>query len=271
MAIEDKLKKINTLQREISKLSPPLPDWDSEFMEKVKVDFTYASNKLEGNKVTYGQTIQILKDLVTPRETSISDYLDIVNHKNVLDLVFEDFQSQRISEPSIKKLHRELMKNPAQWSDEIYYDPGKYKLFENLTYRSNGKMHNYASPQQVAPAMAELIRATNQSLENVDIKSTTLHPLAIANAFHLAFLNQIHPFGDGNGRLARIIMNIILLQNGLPPIFIKEVNKADYLNSFSAEEDHPGAMLEFMADRLIESLREKRKFLKKLMGSQLKL
>ena len=59
MAIEDKLKKINTLQREISKQSPPFTEWDSEFMEKVKVDFTYSSNKLEGNKVTYGQTIQI--------------------------------------------------------------------------------------------------------------------------------------------------------------------------------------------------------------------
>lgn len=99
---------------------------------KVKVDFTYASNNLEGNKISYGQTIQILKDFVSPKYISISDYLDILNHKKVLDLVFGNYQSEHITENNIKKLHKELMKNPAQWADDTYCDPGKYKIFETV-------------------------------------------------------------------------------------------------------------------------------------------
>ena len=221
---------------------------------KVKVDFTYASNNLEGNKISYGQTIQILKDFVSPKYTSISDYLDILNHKKVLDLVFGNYQSEHITENNIKKLHKELMKNPAQWADDTYCDPGKYKIFENRTYRSGGKEHLYAQPEEVQSAMELLIRETNEAL---DINSTNIefHPLSIATRFHFVFLNHIHPFADGNGRIARIFMNLILLQKGFPPIFIKEVDKRDYLECFTKEEKHSGAMLEFMTARLIESLK----------------
>jgi len=260
MAIGDQFKKIDTLQKQILKLEKGPVKWDQDYLEKVKVDFTYASNNLEGNKISHGQTIQILKDLVSPKDTSISDYLDILNHKKVLDLVFENYQAERITESNIKKLHRELMKNPAQWSDDTYCDPGRYKLFENRTYRSDGKEHLYAEPKDVQAAMEVLIRETNEAL---DISSTDIkfHPLLIATHFHFVFLNQIHPFGDGNGRIARIFMNLILLQKGFPPIFIKEVNKRDYLECFTEEEKRPGAMLEFMAERLLESLKLKKKHL----------
>lgn len=261
MAVDDKLKKINSLQVQISKLIPNPQQWDHDFLEKVKIDFTYASNKLEGNKVTYGQTIQILKDFVTPKDTSISDFLDIVNHKKVLDTVFENYQAERITESNIKKLHKELMKNPAQWSDETYYDPGKYKIFDNHTYRVTGKIHYYTTAENVSKEMADLMQQTNDALTVINEKKSETHPLAIANNFHLKFLNQIHPFGDGNGRIARIFMNLILLQNGFPPIFLKEVDKKEYLNCFTEEEKAPGAMLNFIADRLIESQKEKKKYL----------
>lgn len=85
----------------------------------------------------------------------------------------------------------------------------------------------------------------------------------MATRFHFVFLNQIHPFGDGNGRIARIFMNLILLQHGFPPIFINQVDKRLYLDCFTKEEKKEGSMLEFMADRLIESLKVKRKHLLK--------
>jgi Fic family protein len=118
MVIEDQFKKINALQKQILKLEPDPIKWNQDYLEKVKVDFTYASNNLEGNKISHGQTIQILKDFVSPKNTSISDYLDILNHKKVLDLVFENYQSERITESNIKKLHKELMKGrKTTWSN----------------------------------------------------------------------------------------------------------------------------------------------------------
>lgn len=90
MAIEDQFKTINRLQKQILKLEPHPEQWDKEYLEKVKVDFTYASNNLEGNKISHGQTVQILKDFVSPKDAAVSDYLDILNHKKVLDIVFEN-------------------------------------------------------------------------------------------------------------------------------------------------------------------------------------
>lgn len=154
MTIDSKLKKINSLHLEIRNLSSPQA-WDSDFLEKIKIDFTYNSNKIEGNKISHGQTIQLLRDFITPKNASSRDILDIVNHKKVLDLIFENYNTKEITESNIKKLHKELMKGWEQWSDSTYYDPGKYKMFENLTTRSTGKIHYYTQPDQVYEKMRQ--------------------------------------------------------------------------------------------------------------------
>lgn len=261
MDILAKLKKIERLKKKLDAFDFG-KDWDQNFLEKIKIDFTYNSNKIEGNALTYGQTIQLLKEFVTPKNTSTADCLDILNHQQVLDEVFEQYQSTEITEANIKRLHKALMKNPDQWSDSIHYDPGKYKILENVTTRSSGKIHLYKQPSEVPPAISYLIKNTNSRLSNLIISGNDDHILKIVTEFHYQFLNIIHPFGDGNGRIARIMMNIILIKSKYPPIFIKPINKLNYMNSFEQEENNPGSMLDFMADRLIESLKLKEKFLK---------
>ena len=66
MTLPEKLVSINELKRKADELRPP-KDWDQSFLEKVKIEFTYNSNKIEGNTITYGQTVKLLRDLVTPR------------------------------------------------------------------------------------------------------------------------------------------------------------------------------------------------------------
>lgn len=259
MSAEEKLHSINHLKNQVEAILP-LKDWDQAFLEKVKIDFTHYSNKLEGNSLTYGQTLQLLKDLVTPRNAGTGEMLDIINHKKVLDLVFQNYRSQVLSEESICQLHAELMKDIAQWGDDGLYSPGKYKTFENVTYRSNGKAHTFLLPGNVANAMASLIVEVNQMLLHTDSGDIKRHPLVIATYFHQKFLNEIHPFADGNGRIGRIFMNLILLKKGYPPIFIKEVNRDEYLNRFEQSETDENAMLDFMADRLIESLQLRTEF-----------
>ncbi|MDQ0640843.1 Fic family protein [Pedobacter sp. W3I1] len=261
MDISAKLKKIDRLKKKLDAFSIG-KDWDDNFIEKIKIDFTYNSNKIEGNALTYGQTIQLLKEFVAPKNTSTGDCLDILNHQQVLDEVFGQYQATEITEANIKRLHKVLMQSPDQWSDSIHYDPGKYKILENVTTRSSGKIHYYIQPNDVPAAISELIKKTNHRLSALVLNATDDHILKIVTEFHFQFLNTIHPFGDGNGRIARIIMNIILLKSKYPPIFIKSINKLDYMNSFEAEENSPGSMISFMADRLIESLKVKEKFLK---------
>lgn len=261
MEISAKLKKIDRLKKQLDEAGTN-KEWDQDFIEKIKIDFTYNSNKIEGNALTYGQTIQLLKEFVAPKNTSTGDCLDILNHQQVLDEVFEQYQATQITEANIKRLHKTLMKSPDQWSDSIHYDPGKYKILENVTTRSSGKIHHYKQPTEVSAAISDLIKDTNYRLSVLIPNGIDDHILKIVTDFHFQFLNNIHPFGDGNGRIVRIIMNIILLKYKYPPIFIKPINKLDYMNSFEAEENSPGSMLSFMADRLIESLKIKEKFLK---------
>lgn len=154
------------------------------------------------------------------------------------------------------------MKDPVQWADFGLYSPGQYKSFENMTVRSTGKIHTYMLPSQVPEAMEKLTCHTNESLTNVEIRDLNKHPLVVATNFHQQFLNVIHPFSDGNGRIGRIFTNLILLKNGLPPVFIKEVNKDEYLKRFELSDSDINPMLDYMADRLIESLEEKWEFVK---------
>lgn len=260
MNIAEKLFLIDELKSKIDRLMPR-KDWDDAFFRKVKVDFTYNSNKLEGNTLTYGQTIKLLRDFVTPKNAASGDLLDMINHQKILDIVFNNYRSQSLSEENIKTLHRVLMKNIDQWSDNGLYSPGQYKSFENATVRSTGKIHAFMLPNQVAKEMEELISHTNEMLKNTDINDPDKHPLTIATYFHQQFLNNIHPFSDGNGRIGRIFTNLILLKCGYPPIFIKEVNKEEYLKRFELSDNDLNPMLNFMADRLIESLKEKFEFM----------
>ncbi|MFL5748285.1 MAG: Fic family protein [Niastella sp.] len=261
MSIAKKFKLLDTLKDKIDELKP-VKDWDDAFFRKVKFEFTYTSNKLEGNTLTYGQTIKLLRDFVTPKDATKGEVLDMVNHQKILDSIFINYRSQEIAEENIKELHRELMKDRAQWADDGLYRPGQYKEFENMTVRASGKIHTYLLPNQVTKGMEELIVVTNDLLKRADTTDMDLHPLTIATYFHQQFLNVIHPFSDGNGRIGRIFTNLILLKNGYPPVFIKEVNKEEYLKRFELSDNDIYPMLDFMSDRLIESLEEKWEFMK---------
>ncbi|SEB12649.1 Fic/DOC family protein [Pedobacter hartonius] len=181
----------------------------------------------------------------------------------VLDIVFDEYQAAEITEANIKKLHRKLMKNMDQWSDSIHYDPGRYKILENVTVRPSGKIHKYTPPEDVPLAMQQLVKEVNSQLKISKVNNTDNHPLVIASSFHFKFLNEIHPFGDGNDRIARIFMNLILLKNDFPPLFISTVDKLDYMNCFEQEDRNPGVMLDFLADRLMESQKTKLSYLKR--------
>jgi Fic family protein len=85
----EKLQTINKLKNKADELAPP-KDWNQDFLEKVKVEFTYNSNKIEGNTITYGQTVRLLQDLVTPKNATTGEVLDIVNHHMILNTVFKN-------------------------------------------------------------------------------------------------------------------------------------------------------------------------------------
>lgn len=172
--IERKIQEINSLKHQIA-VHTSNDYWNDAFLERVKVDFTYNSSKIEGITLSYGQTIKLLKDCVTPQNAAPGEILDLVNHQRILDNIFKNYRSENLSVENIKILHQELMKNLEQWNDDSLYSPGKFKLFENFTARSNGKIHAYLQPSDVAEAMDKLVESTNQKLQAVNISNIDSH------------------------------------------------------------------------------------------------
>jgi Fic family protein len=256
------LDKINKLYFRLIAFSPK-QKWDKDFIEKVKIDFTYNSNKLEGNALTYGETISFLKRITTPKRSQ-KDLLDIENHFNLLDKVFEQYK-EPFSIDFIKEIHKNLMKDEEQWEFDTLPNPGNFKIFENFAIRSSGVIKSYMKPENVENALNELTKTTNLHLENIDINTIDNHPITIATYFHNQFLNVIHPFQDGNGRVGRIITNLILMKCDFPPIFIDNsdvVEKGKYLNTFieCEQQNSLDPMIAYFSIQSLESLERKLSF-----------
>jgi Fic family protein len=266
--MQERFNKISQLYLEINKISPN-KKWDKIFFEEVKINFTYHSNKLENNKLTYGQTLLFLKNIqnaIAPKGEPVKDYTDMKQHFMVLDHVYQMFDTP-FSVEDIKELHYKLMQNPNSWDEDNIYSPGKFKTDFNYAYDSNGKEIKFVDPDFVVEELQKLITTANERVEKRDFDTHDLHPIVTATYFHNRYL-EIHPFNDGNGRTARILTNKILLKSDLPPIFIStEINRNNYLKTFeNGSSNNLEPMLKLLSDQLIESLYKKKQFVTEGIG-----
>lgn len=233
----NELTKFNELLRDYRRKFS-FSKWNEADKEEIKNSITYHSNKIEGLTLSYGETIDFLKHQTVRKAASIKDLADVKNHRSVLDNIFFSFESLRLTEDNIKKLHKDLMHYPEQWADPdwLEHNPGEYKKSFNGTYRSSGLYHEYMPPWDVSKAMRDLIDKTNFQLGISDVNNTEIHPVTTIALFHYTFLNEIHPFWDGNGRVCRIATNLLLLQRDLPLLNITETEKIAYHQSFIDSE-----------------------------------
>jgi Fic family protein len=259
--------QINELKADIDKLKPA-EKWNEAYIDKIKIDFTHYTNKIENNTFSYGQTVAFLKDAITPKKLFLKDCLDLKNHFDILDEVLKAY-NQDLSEKGILEIHSKLMQNKVQWGHEDDYSPGRYKWDTNYTIRASGLIHQYMDYKKVPEALQYLIEDVNWQLKNVDISDPNKHPLTIATYFHNRFLGEIHPFADGNGRVCRILVNSILLKNDFPPIFIRETAKHTYFECFETSSSRElGTMLTYFGNQLVESLKEKHAFILEHVAQQ---
>jgi len=251
------LKRIDTLKAEIDALRPLDAAQERRTMQKFRLDWTYHSNAIEGNTLTYGETRAFLLHGITAQGKPFRDYLDIKGHHEALDYL-TDFVQQNITltEAHIRELHRIIMVEPKRMPARTpdgqpttrLIQIGQYKSMPNHVETSTGEIHYYATPQDTPIKMGELIRWYRQKL------AEGLHPLSLAATFHYEFVS-IHPFDDGNGRMARILMNLILMQGGYVPVVIQTASKEEYL--LALEQADAGDLEPFIAhigNGLIRSL-----------------
>jgi Fic family protein len=232
MTLAQILSQIDAAKVEIDGLRPINPDQEQRIMQKFRLDWTYHSNAIEGNSLSFGETKAFLLHGVTAQGKPFRDYLDIRGHHAALDYLLEIVrQKTPITEAAVRELHKIILVEPYD-VDAVTQDgrltkrriiPGQYKTTPNHVHTSTGEIHYYASPEETPAKMADLMAWYRQTQEKGE-----LHPLVLSATFHYQFVT-IHPFDDGNGRMARLLMNLILMQAGFPPVIVPIDTKNEYL------------------------------------------
>ena len=229
-------------------------------LQKFRLDWNYHSNAIEGNSLTLGETKALLTHGIVASGKTIRDHDDIRNHNKVVAEVESLALEERpITEHLIREMHEMLLGKepyyvPAQTAEGIAtrqrIEPGSYKKAPNQTVTATGEALSFASPEETGAKMTDLVAWYRQ-----EEASPTIHPVALATEFHHRFV-RIHPFDDGNGRMSRLLMNLILLRHGYPMTVIKNTDRNRYLAALSAADaGDPEPFLRFIIENVEAGLR----------------
>jgi Fic family protein len=254
----DILQEVDALKKQIDDMRPLAPDVEGRVMQKLRLDWNYNSNAIEGNKLSYGETAAFLSEGITAKGKPLKDHLDIRGHNEAISFLLDIVKDSRpISEADIRTLHTMILVESyevkAQTSAGVpttkRISLGEYKTSPNHVKTSTGELHYYATPEETPAKMQELME-WHKTVSN----SKEIHPVVIAALFHHKFV-EIHPFDDGNGRLSRILMNLILMQKGFPPVVIRMDDRQNYyalLRQADVGESWP--FVEYITESLQRSL-----------------
>lgn len=227
-------------------------------MQKFRLDWDYHSNHLEGNSLTYGEAKALILFGITAQSKPLKDHFEITGHdeaiKWVTDIVKENYP---LTETFIRELHVLLLKSPYE-VDAITPDGqptkkkvevGKYKSFPNHVKTRTGEIFRFATPEETPAKMQDLIEWYRAKKDSPEV-----NPVILAAEFHYRFI-LIHPFDDGNGRIARILMNFILMQFGYPSVIIKSDDKGNYFSALQQADNRIiEPFFEYIAQNLVRSL-----------------
>ena len=225
------LERIDRLKRELDALPPLPPEAAAPLRQKLRIEANYHSNAIEGNSFTLGETRNLILHGLTARGRSMRDHLDIQGHDEAVRAVEDAVaEGQGPTEAFIRGLHAVLLKEPYE-VDAVTPDGrptrrqiriGAYKGVPNDVRTSTGEIYRFAPPEQVGPAMGDLIGWYRER------EAAGEHPIALAATFHYRFV-RIHPFDDGNGRTARLLTNMILLRHGYAAAMIRREERDRYI------------------------------------------
>ena len=212
------LDKIHQKKEQLGRLRP-LSDAQLKNLKNVyDIQFTYNSNAIEGSTLTYSETKLILNEGITIGGKSMNEHLEAINHKEAIHFIEEiaNINTNEITLTDIKNLHHLILKGIDN------KNAGAYRTQNVGVVKSDGEIQSFAEPLKIEEEMQEFIKWLHfQTIEE---------PILLATLVHLKFVS-IHPFIDGNGRTARLLMNLVLLQNDYPQAIIKVSNRVAYIQA----------------------------------------
>lgn len=240
----------------------PLSERDRDRLSrKFTIEFNYNSNHLEGNTLTYGQTELLLLFGKVVGEAEMKDFEEM-KASNVGLLMMKEQSSLKdtpLTQTFIRQLHLTLLREdytvyctlPDGSVTSYVIHAGCYKTRPNSVITRYGDRFEYASPEETPALMTDLVDWYNQAEA-----SGEYDPVELAALFHYRYI-RIHPFEDGNGRIARLLVNYILARHGYPMVVVRSRKKKDYLEALHQSDLVVGRV---PGDGSHASLREARHF-----------
>lgn len=202
---------VDMLNDELNSLKPLSENQLKMLKEDLNLRWTYNSNAIEGNTLTLKET-KVALEGITVGGKSIKEHLEVINHKEAIDY-FEEISvsKQPLTETIIKNIHYLILKQISST------DAGMYRK-ENVII--SGAEHRPPQYIQLNNLMERLVYDYNNNYSN-------LHPIVSAALLHGEFV-KIHPFVDGNGRAARILLNFSLMRDRYISIVITKEKRLEY-------------------------------------------
>lgn len=211
----------------IAPFRPLSPSVLKRLREQLIADWTYNSNAIEGNTMTLRETKMVIEDGLTIGGKSLAEHLEAINHKEAIEYVYDLVQSNSIiTERELRDIHSIILRK----IDNHY--AGKYR---DIQVRITGSKHTPPDALNLPQIMHDFV-----TKYLVHPQGHAIEQAASAH-FHLV---SIHPFVDGNGRTARLLMNLILMKHGFPPSIILKNDRRKYYNVL--EKGHSGNLEDFI-------------------------
>lgn len=256
--IDDLLNRVDSTKAQLDSLRPLAREQEDRVMQKFRLWWTYHSNAIEGNTLTQGETEMFLMEGLTAKGKPLKDHLDLRGHSNAINYLLGFIHDKEVlTEAAIRKLHEILLVEPYQvqaitpdgWPTMKTVALGQYKTQPNHVRTPTGETHFYATPEETPAKMQDLMTWYRD-----ETAKRAMRPVEIAARLHHRF-TAIHPFDDGNGRMSRLLMNLMLMQAGYPPAVIRLGEREQYLAALRrADAGENEDFISFIAEHVVSSL-----------------
>lgn len=204
-------------------------DIKQNLLGQLRVLWTHASTALEGNTLTLGETAFVLSEGLTIKGKPLKDHRDVEGHACAVDLVHELVKKDALAASDLFDLHKLVITEPVI---DVYKPVGGWKKENNSTPVTAGGRQSfieYSDYWEVPQLMERWLEMLNRKIQAPEEPKGLLRSYA---RLHLTFV-AIHPFYDGNGRVARLAANLPCLKSGQPPVIIPQERRYDYLTALA--------------------------------------
>ena len=232
------LKKVDVLKEQLSALRPLPEEALKKIQDALDIEYTYESNRIEGNTLTLQETALVVNEGVTISGKSMREHLEAINHTEAISYI-KDIAKQdiEISERTIKEIHALILHG---------IDRGNAGRYRTVPVMISGSTHMPPQPYLIEKQMEDFILRFKQ------LEKEKVHPVLIAAYLHDELV-RIHPFIDGNGRTSRLLMNLYLLRNGYVIITLKGSNDAKVSYYMALEKSHTENLPEDFQKLVVEA------------------